>query len=154
MNIKKPTAILIVFIILAIGLTACGGNGGSETENMESMEEMDHDNHEHDDEESVVRIPNEGGAAITIVSPTTGSRFAAGDQIIVEVSTENFPLGETQNHWHVYVDGASWGMIMGGNSDYPLSGLEPGEYELSVFMSIESHEEYADGDAITIIIEE
>jgi hypothetical protein len=74
--------------------------------------------------------------------------------VIVEVATENFPLGENNNHWHVYVNGASWGMIMGGNGDYPLSGLEPGTHEIAVYMSIATHEEYATGDSITITVSE
>jgi hypothetical protein len=32
--------------------------------------------------------------------------------------------------------------------------LEPGEHEVSVFLSIDTHEEYEDGDSVTIVVEE
>ena len=117
------------------------------------MEEMEHDEdmaHDHD----VARIPNEGGAAISILSPKDGSTAKFGDQIIVEVAVENFVLGENGNHWHIYIDGNSWGMVMGQNTEQALTGIEPGEHEIAVYMSIESHEEYEDGDQIHIVVEE
>ena len=148
MNRLLPLISLILLAILAVG---CGGNpSANETDSTMEMEEMATDNHNG----GTVRIPNENGAAIRIISPTRGSNFAFGEQVIVEVATENFPLGEENNHWHVYVNGASWGMIMGGNEDYPLSGLEPGTHEIAVYMSIATHEEYATGDSITITVSE
>jgi hypothetical protein len=88
------------------------------------------------------------------VAPEDGSTFPFGEQIIVEVAVENFDLSETGNHWHVYVDGDSWGMVMGGNTEQVLTGVAPGEHEIAVYLSIESHEEYEDGDEIHIVVEE
>lgn len=152
MNKNNLTRFWLILALLAAGLflAACT----SSDENMEDMghsemEDTDHDAHGHDEG----RIPNEGGAAITITAPQDGDTFSTLDQIIVEVAVENFELGGN-NHWHVYVDGTSYGMVMGGNTDQPLPGLEPGEHEISVFLSIDTHEEYEDGDSITVVVEE
>lgn len=153
--------LLLVFFLTLVIFTACTTAASEEAaeEEMGEMEEMEHDEemeHEEGDDHdhSAERIPNQGGAAIFIVSPEDGATFPHGEQIIVEVGFENFSLTETGNHWHVYVDGESWGMVMGGNTEQPLTGVDPGEHEISVFMSIESHEEYEDGDSIQIIVEE
>jgi hypothetical protein len=116
---------------------------------MDSMDGMDMN---HDTEPG--RVPNEGGAAITITSPADGATFSTLDQVLVEVEVENFELGADGNHWHVYVDDVSFGMVMGGNTDQALPGLDPGEHEVSVYLSLGSHEEYEDGDSVTIIVEE
>jgi hypothetical protein len=122
-------------------------------EEMEHDEEAEHsDEHEHDEDESLERVPN-NGAAIDIVSPAEGATFNTGDEVTVEVEVENFTLGEG-NHWHIYVDGSSWGMVMGENTDDTMRGLEPGEHEISVYLSIDTHEELEDGDAVTIVVEE
>lgn len=170
---KKHTLqyLLIGALLLgAIFMTACSSAGGSEPAAGE-MEEMDHDNgdmnhddadmnhddgdmeHEHDDDGAVNRIPNQNGAAITIISPADGDTVNALDQVLVEVDVENFEL-TSGAHWHVYVDDVSYGMVMGGNTDQALPGLEPGEHEISVYLSLETHEEYEDGDSVTIIVEE
>lgn len=116
-------------------------------------EEAEHsEEHEHEEDQSHERVPN-NGASIHILSPADGATFNAGDEVTVEVKVENFTLGEG-NHWHVYVDGSSWGMVMGENTDDTLRGLEPGEHEISVYLSIDTHEELEDGDAITIVVEE
>ena len=107
----RPFLLLLLLLLPAVIFNAaCSGEEAS------SDHEMNHSATDTDHaDEGVVRVPNENGAAIQITSPANGATFAAGEQVIVEVSTDNFPLGETDNHWHVYVDGASWGMIMGGN---------------------------------------
>lgn len=160
MKIKQTLFLAALLLLGAFLITACNTADSTSSddhmdhENMddmehEEMEDPDHDHSDHADD----RIPNEGGAAIRIVSPADGDTFAAGEQVIVEVAVENFELGDN-NHWHVYVDGTSWGMVMGGNADQPLNGLEPGEHEISVYLSIDTHEEYEDGDAITITVTE
>lgn len=128
------------------------------------MEEMDHDGAEmdhgdgdgemdHDEIHAAGRIPNQDGAAIHITSPAGGATFKTGDQILIEIEVENFTLGENANHWHVYVDGVSFGMVMGKNTDQPISGIEPGEHEVAVYLSIQSHEEFEDGDMVMITVE-
>lgn len=97
------------------------------------------------------RIPN-NGAVVRIISPTAGETFAYGDQVVVEIETENFPLGEDGNHWHLYVNGDSWGMVMGANNSDVLRGLAPGEHEISVYLSIATHEDLAEGDAVMITV--
>ena len=137
--------LVLMMLVAGLFLAACSSSEDA-MEDMDGMEEMDH-------AETPDRIPNEGGASITITSPQAGDTFNTLDQVIVEVEVENFELGGN-NHWHVYVDGTSYGMVMGGNTDQALPGLEPGEHEISVFLSIETHEEYEDGDSVMIVVEE
>ena len=154
---------LTLFFVFGLFLAvACSPAAGSGSEpGMEEMGEMEEEtgdehedgNHEHSGEQTEGRVPNEG-AAVRIVSPADGATFQSGEQIIVEIETENFDLGQADNHWHVYVDGSSWGMIMGGNTDEALSGIEPGEHEISVYLSIGTHEELEEGDTITITVAE
>ena len=157
--------LVIGLLLTTLFFVACSSAGGTEPaaddetmEDMDEMEDMDHDemdDMDHDDmDHEHNRIPNEDGAAITITSPEEGATFSELDQVLVEVEVENFNLGEEGNHWHVYVDGVSFGMVMGGNTDQALPGLEPGEHEVSVFLSIGTHEEYEDGDQIHIVVEE
>jgi len=129
---------------------------GGENMNMEDGEhEIDNTNdgmdmeHEHDEG----RIPNPDGATVSIVSPTDGATFAAGDEVIVEVQVENFALGEDGSHWHVYVDGTSWGMVTGGNTTQSLRGLESGEHDIAVYIAGGDHIEFEDGDSIHITVE-
>lgn len=169
MLFKHKTRLLTVFILMATLLfaAACSASGAQEPTTDETPNEAEHDdNHEHeegdhahedadhDESEPHGRIPTENGAVIRITSPTNGAVFQQGDQIVVEVETENFDLLQEGNHWHVYVDGSSWGMIMGGSANHVLNGVEPGEYEISVYMSIATHEEYEDGDSVLIMVEE
>lgn len=166
---KKYTAVIILLLMMI--LAACTNGGGSEPaaddandhmEEMEhvdgDMEEMDHDeddmedmDHEHEGQ-TIERIPNPGGASIRIISPADGDEFAEGEQIIVAVEVENFTLGEDGNHWHVYVDGTSFGMVVGGNTDQPLSGVEPGEHEISVHLAGGDHIEFIEGDSIIVVV--
>lgn len=154
--------------LIMLGLLAACGSAGTEpaADDAAGMEEMDggamNGMEEMDDGEmeemdhgdgTVQRVPNEG-AVIKIISPADGETFDVSQQILVEVEVENFELGEAGNHWHVYVDGTSWGMVMGANTDQPLTGLTPGEHEISVFMSTETHEELEDGDSVTITVTE
>lgn len=167
MKTQHKLSILFTLLLIAILAAACSSSGSSSEDdaaNEEATAEHDDDNadddhedaegEEHDDSEPPVRIPNENGAAIRIIAPADGDTFKYGDQIIVEVETDNFDLNQEGNHWHVFVDGSSWGMIMGGNTDTPLSGVEPGEHEISVYLSIPTHEEYEDGDAIRVTVAE
>ncbi|GJM41844.1 MAG: hypothetical protein DHS20C20_21260 [Ardenticatenaceae bacterium] len=156
--------LLIGLLVTGFVLVACSSAGGTEPaaddESMESMdhddemEEMDHDDDEHDHQDEHNRIPNEDGATISITTPEEGATFSTLDQVLVEVEVENFSLGEDGNHWHVYVNDVSFGMVLGGNTDHALPGLDPGEHEVTVFLSLGTHEEYEDGDSVTIIVEE
>lgn len=172
MNKNNTIRFWLMIALLAAGifLAACSSSGGDEpAANDATMEDMDHSDMEdmdHSDTEDMdhsdmedmdhehSRIPNEGGATITITSPEDGATFSTLDQVLVEVQVENFTLGENDNHWHVYVDDVSYGMVMGGNTDQALPGLEPGEHVISVYMSLGTHEEYEDGDSVTILVEE
>lgn len=150
--------ILTAVLLLVAGCNASGSqdSAAGETHNDDSHDATDHASGEepHDESEPHGRIPNENGAAIRIVSPADGDTFQHGDQIVVEVETENFDLSQEGYHWHVFVDGNSWGMIMGGSASHVLNGVEPGEHEISAYLSIPTHEEYEDGDAVTITVEE
>ena len=176
-NLTKLNNKLILFLALAFALfifSACtsSSSDSSDSEEMGEMEEMDHDSEDmeemdhdmeemdHDDEmehnhdDGVSRIPNQDGATISIVGPEDGSSYAFGDQIIVEVAVENFELGEDGSHWHIYIDGSSWGMVMGKNTEQALTGIEPGMHEISAFLAIGTHEEFENGDSIMITVEE
>jgi hypothetical protein len=150
MKIRFDGKLLCSLLFILLLAAACAPSTG---EAQLTEEEAQHDDgHEHDEDQSSERVPN-NGAAIRIVSPTEGTTFQAADEIMVVVEVENFTLGEG-NHWHIYVDGSSWGMVMGENRDDTLRGLEPGEHEISVYLSIDTHEELEDGDAVTIVVEE
>ncbi len=144
---------LLPFAIACTSSTTDEGNAAGEMEHTD--EEMDHDDGmEHDDDhnhqEEHNRVPN-NGAAVHIVSPADGETFKVGDEVTVEIELEEFELGDG-NHWHIYVDGSSWGMVMGENMDDTLRGLEAGEHEIAVYLSIDTHEELEDGDAIMIVV--
>jgi len=110
--------------------------------------EMETQGHDHGE-----RIPN-GGAAVRIVSPTDGALFEKGSDVRVEIEYDNFKLGEDGNHWHVYVDGKSARMIMGKMTEAVFRDLEPGQHEISTYLSVGSHEELRDGATVTITIVE
>lgn len=162
MNIYFSGKLLFTLLFILSFVVACtpsSDEGSAADEAQSAGEEMEHDeeaehddDHEHEEDESLERVPN-NGAAIDIVSPAEGATFQAGDEVVVAVEVENFTLGEG-NHWHIYVDGSSWGMVMGENTDDTLRGLELGEHEISVYLSIDTHEELKDGDAVTIVVEE
>ncbi len=160
-----PTRLVaILFILLALALAACSGAAnntgvepaaGEEMDNMEEMEGSEHDedaDHDHEHEETE-RVDN-AGATIQILSPADGRRFGSDEDVVVEVEVTNFALGEEGNHWHVYIDGVSWGMVTGQTTTQVLRGIDPGEHELAVYMAGGDHIDLAEGDAITITIGE
>lgn len=103
-------------------------------------------------ETEVKRIPNDG-AVIRIVSPEDGASFEAGTDVRVVVEFDHFDLSDEGNHWHVYLDGQSRGMIMGGMTDAVLRDLEPGQHELSAYMSVgKFHDELEDAAVASITI--
>ena len=105
--------------------------------------------HEHGD-----RIPNEGSAAIRIVSLSDGDMFSVGEDIVVEVEVTDFALGENGSHWHGYVNGESFGMVVGGTLSQVLSGLEAGQHEVSAYLANGDHEEFEEGAMVTIMVHE
>ncbi|HSH01164.1 MAG TPA: hypothetical protein VLL52_01510 [Anaerolineae bacterium] len=142
---------IMMMMLLVVGLVACGGG---ETEPAATDEgvmegEMDHGSMEMEEEETV---PNEG-AVIEIVSPAEGETFTVDDQIKVEVET-NYAIGEEGKHWHIYLDGSSWGMIMGNNKNSVLRGLEPGEHEIMVKLANGEHINLEEGDMVKIMVTE
>ena len=163
----------VAFLLMALVLSACGSSvaepaaddtmDGMDHESMDEMdhgdmEGMDHDamdemDHEHSDDEAANRIPNEGNS-IEILSPADGATFANGEDIFVEVAFENFAYGEDGNHWHIYLNDVSYGMVVGLNASETVRGVEPGEYELLVVMANGDHVEYEDGAMIHITVAE
>ena len=168
---------ILVTVAFALFLFSACTSSSTDSENSEEMGEMEDMEHEdgdmtemnHDEEEmddhdmedmdhedphdGVSRIPNQDGATISIVGPEDGSTFAHGEQIIVEVAVENFALDNDGSHWHIYIDGSSWGMVMGQNTEQALTGIEPGEHEIAAYLAIGTHEEFEDGDSIMITVE-
>lgn len=153
-KITRLLAILLLLMsVLAVACSPASGDGAG-VEEMEHNDEAAHDDgHTHDGEHSD-RIPNPGGAAVTILAPADGATFTVSDEVLVEVNVENFDLAVDGNHWHVYIDGSSWGMVTGGNTDQPLRGLEPGMHEISVYIAGGDHIEFQDGDSIMITVGE
>lgn len=145
-------------ILLAVGLFLVVGCANATPEpavEPSSEQQEEHDaagSHDEDEDHTEERIPNEG-AVIRILAPADGTIFQTGEDIVVEIETESFVLGEEGKHWEVYVDGSSWASVEGG-SDEVLRGLEPGEHEIAVYMSMGTHEQLEDGDSITIVVEE
>ena len=145
---KLFLSFLLVFSLFLFA--ACSGSETENTNEEHSEEHGEHGEHEHDSDE---RIANPEGASITILTPADGAIFAEGDEVLVEVEVENFVLGQDGNHWHVYVDGSSWGMVMGENTSEALRGLEPGTHEIATYIAGGDHIEFEDGDSITITVE-
>jgi hypothetical protein len=138
---KKATLLLSLLALLLVG---CGGD----------HEHQGSGNHGHDpnnQEASSGRVPN-NGAVVRIVSPVEGATFSQDEQIIVEIVVENFTVGVAGNHWHIYTNGVSQGMIMGQTTEYVLRGLEPGSYELSVYLADSDHRDLEDGDSVQIAV--
>ena len=151
-RVKKAILFIGLLILGFAMLIACNSSEDSGSTDTDELMKIDHDEEmDHDDNDLDV-IPNDG-AVIRIISPSDGIAIKEGDDLLVEVETEDFILGENGNHWHIYIDGSSWGMVMGGNHDQVLRGLSEGEHEISVFMSIDTHEQLADGDSITVNVE-
>jgi hypothetical protein len=152
---KQISLRLLSMMLAALLMVACSPAGETAVDHHETTHtEVDDHGSDHSHGESHdhgPRIPNDG-AIVRIITPTNGETFARGDQVIVEIETENFVLGEDGNHWHVHVNGESWGMVMGANHSDVLRGLTPGEHEISVYLSIATHEELAEGDAVTITV--
>jgi hypothetical protein len=157
--IRTLRLILLLLAALVLLVACAAGDETTGNDNPAGANETDHedgDDHEHvDGEEQTAaedRVPN-NGAVIRILAPADGAVFAAGEEIIVEVEVEDFELGVEGSHWHVYVDGASWGMVMGGNTDQALRGLEAGAHRIEVYLAGGDHLDLEDGDAITITVE-
>ena len=158
-NMKKNLLLSLLLIFSLLLFAACSGDSGSNSNEEEhAMEEgeheMDHEmEHEMEHEHSDERIANPDGASITILSPADEATFAEGEEIIVEVQVDNFELGENDNHWHVYVDGSSWGMVMGGNTSQALNGVDAGEHLIEVYLAGGDHIEFEEGDSIHVTVE-
>ena len=119
--------ITILLVLLLVTFAACSSSSSeSEAENeMESgeMEEMEHEEgDEHSEEEhekehtEEERVANDG-ATIAVTAPESGTTYGSGEEVTIEVLVEQFTLGEEGNHWHVYVDGTSWGMVVGDRTE-------------------------------------
>lgn len=117
-------------------------------EGSESMGE-----HDHETTGRPKRIPNEG-AVIRLLAPGPDQSFRAGEDVKVKVGFENFTLAEGGSHWHVYVDGHSAQMVMGGMDGVVLRDLPPGIHEIAVYLSIGSHQELEAGASTMINVEE
>jgi hypothetical protein len=140
--------LIAVLLLLAAGCTAPATTDGADVEHDDQHEA---DSHEHSDD--VVRIPNDG-AVITIAAPAMGTTFSSGDDIVVEITIENFILNEDGSHWHVYVDGESHGMVVGNNTRQVLHGLAPGDHEIIAYLAVGTHEELEEGGITHISITE
>jgi nucleotide-binding universal stress UspA family protein len=159
--INRIVLLFSALLISAVLASACSGQTAqgeaTESSEMEMENGMEHDSEnadEHAEEhEAMERIPNEG-ALIRIVSPEEGSSFTSGKDILVEVEIENFELNVDGSHWHVYVDGTSYGMVVGDTTRQVLRNLEPGEHEITAYLALGTHEELEDGGRIHVTVTE
>lgn len=148
-KLYQPAALLLAILVLVISGACTAPADPPEADGTdESITENDHGH-----EEEASRIRN-NGAVIRIVSPADGASFAAGDDIVVEISIENFTLNEEGSHWHVYVDSVSYGMVVGETTTQVLRGLEPGEYTIGAYLANGDHEEFEDGSEVTVTVSE
>lgn len=146
---------LIAVILAVLAAGACTTPAAPTTEH-ETTEDHGHDeegeDHEHE-EDDVTTVPN-NGAVIEIVSPISGAVFAAGEDIVVEIEVENFVLNEDGSHWHVYVDGATYAMVVGDTTTQVLRNLEPGEHTIGAFLANGDHIQLEEGSEVTITVSE
>ena len=87
-----------------------------------------------------------------IVSPQDRAVFASESEVKIEIETESFTLGDEGQHWHLYVDDQPGRMIMGKINDAVLRDLEPGQHEISAYLSNGSHQDLEEGAAVTIMV--
>jgi hypothetical protein len=149
-------------LIILLAVAACAprpepGTGADTTpaaseEHSDGEEHEEGEEHQEGDDHSHDRIPNDG-AVIRITAPEDGATITGGE-VVVEVETENFALGEGDRHWHIYVDGASLGMVEGGVTEFVVRGLDPGEHEISAYLASGEHEELEDGSTVMITVSE
>jgi hypothetical protein len=148
--------ICLLSLMMAFVLVGCGGSG------QESRQEDDHavgEEHEHSegekksDIEGQAIVPN-NGVVVRILAPSDGAAFKQGDEVVVEIETENFPLGEEGRHWHIVVDGAVYAMISGNIKDDVVRGLKPGEHEIAAYLSNGNHEQFEEGASVKITVTE
>lgn len=155
-----------IFIIVVWGMfsftTACGpaaapaqGSEPGTEHHMDAMQTNEEHALEHDmdgmEPGGTGRVPN-NGAEVRIVAPAAGADIQHGSDVVVEIETDNFDLGTDGNHWHIFVDGQSRGMITGVDYDEVIRGLEPGVHQLGAYLSNGAHEELAEGAMITITV--
>lgn len=145
--------ILSILLLLSLLLAACATGATTPEDHADHPDETH--THEGDDnaEETTETVPN-NGALVRLLSPENGATFAHGAEILVAIETENFTLGEDGNHWHIFIDGSTWAMIVGADADYAITGVEPGEHELSVYLANGDHQNLEDGATVTITVEE
>ncbi len=146
-------SLFLVFSLAFFAACSDGSDNTNEEEHMEEGEHMEDSEHVEGDEHDDGRIPNPEGATIRLLAPADGATFAEGEEVLVEVEVDNFVLGEDGNHWHVYIDGTSWGMVMGENTSQAIRGLEPGEHDIEVYIAGGDHIDFQEGDSIQITIE-
>lgn len=152
MNFRRTGLLVGLLGLTAIFAGACSPSVVNEPVGQDHAgEEHSHADGGHADEPGA-RVPNEG-AEIHVVSPSEGDVITGGE-VVVEVEVINFELDHDGSHWHVYVDGASHGMVTGHDFDQALRGLEPGEHTIEVYLALGTHEELEQGDSVTITIQE
>lgn len=155
-TVHKSALRLLVALLLLVSLSVLAACTATDPEpGAANTHEGEHEEGEHEHEEGEghsERVPA-NGAEIMITSPEDGTTFADGEDVVVEIAVENTVLGEDGMHWHVYVDGESWGMVMGGNTSQVLRGLDPGEHEVEVVLSNAEHLDLEGGDIIHIMVE-
>ena len=136
-----------IMLVILVLVSACTSSQMLDTEKIHTQGSEEEHHHGEEEQDHNLRVPN-AGAVIRILSPGEGDRIST-QNVIVEVEVDNFDLTESENHWHVYVDGKSWGMIKGGDTSYVLQGVDPGGHEISVYLATGTHEELENGSSVT-----
>ncbi|MFQ5616434.1 MAG: hypothetical protein ACE5GO_08250 [Anaerolineales bacterium] len=142
------SGVMIIFSMAFV--SACTSQ---ETPEPQSEQNMDSNMGDMDSDPSVNHIPNDG-AVIRILSPEDGATFANGEDIKIKIEIENFKLNNEGSHWHVYVNGVSYGMVVGESYTEVLRGIEPGKHKVAAYLANGAHEELEDGAIIHITVTE
>lgn len=101
---------------------------------------------------SANRAPN-NGAKIRLVSPVDGADLTTGQEVVVKIDYENFPMEQTLNHWHLHVDGQLTQMILSG-TEAVIPSLDPGQHQIAIYLALEHHQELEVGDSIDVMVNE
>jgi hypothetical protein len=148
MSHRKTIQSILVLLAAVLFILAAGACATP----AEPAEENDHAG-ESEAGDDPARVPN-NGAVIEIISPEEGATFTAGEDIVVEVEVTDFTLNEDGSHWHVYVDGESYAMVVGETTTQVIRILDPGEHTITAYLANGDHEDLEDGGEVTITITE
>ena len=148
----RPIIFAGIMLVMSVFILACTSSQTPSIEMSHTEGLQEKHNHDEEEQDHKQRVPN-SGAVIKIISPREGDLISA-QNLLVEVEVDNFDLTESENHWHIYVDGKSWEMIKGGDTSYVLHGVGTGAHDISVYLAFGTHKELEDGSSVTVKLQD